>query len=72
MGETMNAITFVKNQQTSIVTTKEDLLKEINHYKTFWISGIGSEYSNQERTVKIKVHGLDNELRQYLANRMKG
>lgn len=67
----MNAITFVKNQQTSIVTTKEELIKEINHYKAFWLSSIGPEYTNQEKTVKIVVSGMDQELRKWLSNRMR-
>ena len=68
----MHAITFQKGTQASIVSTKEDLIKEINYYKCFWLSSTGTEYTNHpEHTVKIKVTGLTPDLRQWLSSRMR-
>ena len=64
-----SAIVFVNNQQVSILSTLEDLIKDINHYQAFWLSNTGS-YTNNKNTY-IKVHGLTNQDRQWLSARMK-
>ena len=66
----MEAITFVNRHQVSIVTSKEELLREINHYQAFWLSSIGNEYSN-DKDVIIKVNGLTPAIRRWLSVRMK-
>lgn len=66
-----DAIVFVKNCQTSIITTKEELIKEINHFQCWWLSSVGYEYSNDTKNVKIKVNGLTKEDRYWLAARMR-
>lgn len=65
------AITFVKNRQVSIVSSKEELLKEINHYKAFWLTNVGT-YTNKENTTVIKLFGFDYSDIKWLSNRMKG
>ena len=66
----MEAITFINRHQVSIVSTKEELLKEINHYQAFWLSSLGDEYSNNKNAV-IKVFGLTPEIRTWLSLRMR-
>jgi len=65
----MYAITFQKGIQTSIVTSKEELIREINHYQAFWLTSVGS-YVNEFGT-EIKVRGLTHEIRKWLSMRMK-
>jgi hypothetical protein len=67
----MQARTFVRRNQVAITNTKEELIKEINHYQAYWLSGVGAEYSNTGKTVRIVVSGLDNDLRSWLASRMR-
>ena len=66
----MEAITFVNRHQVSIVSSKEELLREINHYQAFWLSSIGNEYSNNKNVI-IKVFGLTPEIRLWLSARMR-
>jgi len=66
------AITFIKNQQTSIVTTREDLLKEINHFSAFWLSSVGATYSSASGNVRIVVEEFTKEDRLFLSARMRG
>ena len=66
----MEAITFVNRHQVSIVSSKEELLREINHYQAFWLSSLGDEYSNNKNAV-IKVSGLTPEIRTWLSLRMR-
>jgi hypothetical protein len=71
-GEEMKtAITFVRNIQTSIVTTKEELIKELNHYQAWWLSSVGSTYTNDTKGVKIVVAGMTEDDRNWLASRMR-
>jgi len=65
------AIVWVNNRQVSIVTTREELIKEINHYQAFWLSSIGNEYSSKITKSKIIVNGLTEEDRKWLSARMR-
>ncbi len=38
--EKISATIFVNGRGTSIVTTKEEIIKEINHFRLFWMAGI--------------------------------
>lgn len=65
------AITFVNNRQTSIVTSLEELIKEINHYQCFWLDSLGKWYSNTNKTVSIMVKDLTYDDRKWLSMRMR-
>ena len=67
-----HAITFVNNRQTSIVTSLEELIKEINHYQCFWLDSASSKYSSIGGVVRVVVEGLSNEDRKWLAERVSG
>jgi hypothetical protein len=79
--EKISATIFVNGRGTSIVTTKEEIIKEINHFRLFWMAGImeknhdgtyTAHYSNEEKTARIAIHGFTYELRKWLSMRMKG
>lgn len=80
--EKISATIFVNGRGTSIVTTKEEIIKEINHFRLFWMANImekshdgtyTAHYSNEEkRTALIAIHGFTYELRKWLSMRMKG
>lgn len=65
------AIVFQNGTLTSIITTKEELIKEINHYQCWWLSNVGFEYSNKANSVKIKVKNLTDDDRHWLSVRMR-
>jgi len=64
------AITFVNNKQVSIVSSLDELLKEINHYKAFWL--FNHHFYTNIKNVVIRVENLTDEDRLYLSSRMKG
>ena len=74
----IEAITFQNGHSCSFTTTAGELLKEINHYKAFWLSSVGGEYTNSIPTsvknpkVVIKTKGLTDEIRKWLSVRMRG
>lgn len=67
----IRAITYVKGTSVSIITTIDDLLKELNHYRAFWLSSVGSVYSSKVTPVEVKVEGLTEEDRRWLSARMR-
>jgi len=67
----LTAVTFQGSLQASIVNTKEELIKEINHYKAFWLTAIGNTYTNN-KGVNIVITGLNEDTRKWLSNRMRG
>ena len=66
----MIAITFLNNQQTSIVSSVEELIKEINHFQAFYPS-IKDGYYTNHKDVCIKVYGLTDSDKKLLSDRMK-
>lgn len=74
----IESITFVDGHSVSFTSTAGELLNEINHFKAFWLSGVGGEYTNSVPTsvknpkVVIKTKGLTDEIRHWLSLRMRG
>jgi len=70
-------ITFVNGVSCSYGSTVGEALKEINHYRAFWLSSVGAEYSTSQLDVKrpravIKItKGFTPEIRQWLSKRMR-
>lgn len=64
-----SAMTFVKNHMTSITTSKEELLKEILHFKAFWPTKTG--YYTDGDKVSIKVFELTEQDKEYIEERIK-
>ena len=73
----IEAITFQDGHSCSFTTTVGELLDEINHYKAFWLSSVGGEYTNSVPTsvknpkVVIKTKGLTQEIRKWISSRMR-
>lgn len=79
--EKISATIFINGRGASIVTTKEEIIKEINHFRMFWMANVieknhdgtyTAHYSNEEKTARIAIHGFTYELRKWLSMRMKG
>ena len=74
----ISAITYQNGVSCSYVTTVGELIEEINHYKAFWLSSVGHEYTNKPPSsnlkphVVIKVCGLTREIRNFISNRLRG
>ena len=74
----IEAITFQDGHSCSFTTTVGELLDEINHYKAFWLSSVGGEYTNsvhgslKKPRIVIKTKGLTDEIRKWLSVRMRG
>lgn len=73
----VNAIVFQGGTSCSYITTVGELIDEINHYQAFWLSSIGHEYTNRPtfnkpQRITIKVNGLTQEIRKFIANRFRG
>ena len=74
----IEAITFQDGHSCSFTTTAGELLDEINHYKAFWLSSVGGEYTNsvpsslKKPRIVIKTKGLTDEIRKWLSVRMRG
>lgn len=64
-----SAMTFVKNHMTGITTSKEELLKEILHFKAFWPPS--ADCYTDHNCVLIKVFELTEQDREYIEERIK-
>lgn len=65
--EKISATIFVNGRGTSIVTTKEEIIKEINHFRLFWMANImekshdgtyTAHYSNEEKRRSLQSMAL--------------
>ena len=68
----IDSIVFLSNKHVSTVSTLGELLDEINNYKAFYLTNVGTYVSLEKgASVEIKPKSITYEMRKWLSNRMK-